>query len=199
MRKGSSNPTVSSLRAGNAQGGLRAPDYELLRGNLQLQSLAAHKILDAHFPASIHDEIVRFFGLTLDDPHAGDKTSELVFRERVLLAYEARCALTGFALNVNERTIGVEAAHIFWPQSGGNDETSNGVAMTTLHRKLFHLGLFAIQPSFKIEVASEVKDGGESRISLSRLAGRSITLPTSKVDWPNQDALAWHRQWVFRG
>jgi putative restriction endonuclease len=61
LRKSNSDPTVSSLREQNARGGLLDGDHEMLCGDLQLQSLTVHKILDAHFPASIHDEVVRFF------------------------------------------------------------------------------------------------------------------------------------------
>lgn len=200
IRKSSSNPTVTSLRNGNAKGGLVEADYQLLSGNLSLQSLAAHKILDAHFPSSIHEELIRFFGLTLDDPHARDKTTNSEFRERVLSAYQNRCALTGFELAFDGRSVGVEAAHIFWPQSGGNDDVSNGVAMTSLHRKLFHLGLFKVRPDdLRIVVSSRVSDQGTSGLSLSGLDGKSIELPRDKAMHPNTSALSWHAKWVFRG
>jgi putative restriction endonuclease len=199
LRLSSNDPTVSSLREQNARGGLLAADYEMLSGNLQLQSLVAHKILDAHFPESIHDEIIRFFELTLDEPHAADRTSNANFRKAVLSAYGNCCALTGFNLEVAGRSVGVEAAHIFWPQSGGNDQVSNGIAMTVLHRKLFHLGLFSIRPDYKVVVSSEAIDRSDTEFSLSAMSGRSLTLPPDKELWPNPTALSWHQRWVFRG
>ena len=198
IRQGNNDPTVNSLRQQNARGGLLKSDYEMLSGNLELQSLVVHKVLDAHFPRSIHDEIIRFFGLTLDEPHAKDKTSDADFREGVLSAYGNRCALTGFNLEVAGRSVGVEAAHIFWPQSGGNDQVSNGIAMTALHRKLFHLGLFSICPNYKVVVSSEAIDSGDSEFSLSAMSGRSLALPSDKELWPNPKALSWHQRWVFR-
>lgn len=199
IRASNSDPTVRSLRQNNAKGGLLAADFDILNGNLQLQSLAIHKILDAHFPESIHDEIVRFFGLTLDNPHAKDKRSDIEFREDVLSAYGKRCALTGFGVSVGNRVIGVEAAHIYWPQSGGNDDASNGIAMTSLHRKLFHLGLFAIKQDFSIVVSPAVADYGDSPLSLSTVSGQKIRLPQNQAFWPDAAALAWHERWVFRG
>lgn len=198
-RGGNNDPTVSSLLRQNAHGGMSEADYEMLQGDLQLQSLTIHKILDAHFPASIHDEIIRFFGLTLDDRHAKDRISDVKFRDGVLAVYDGRCALTGFNLDVGGRAVGVEAAHIFWPQSGGNDDVSNGLAMSVLHRKLFHLGLFSIDLDYKVVVASEVSDSGSSTIALSAMSGKQITLPKDKAFWPNPTALQWHQRWVFRG
>lgn len=199
LRESNSDPTVSSLHNQNARGGLLEADYDMLRDNLQLQSLTVHKILDAHFPASVHDEIIRFFGLTLDDWHANDRTSDVEFRKRVLAAYGNCCALTGFNLDVAGRTVGVEAAHIYWPQSGGNDDVSNGVAMSVLHRKLFHLGLFSIGSDYKVVLAPEVSDHGDSPFSLSAMSGRQINLPKEKALWPKLTALSWHQRWVFRG
>lgn len=199
IRKSSDDPTVSSLRQQNARGGLLEADHEMLRDDLQLQSLAIHKILDAHFPASVHEDIVRFFGLVFDDRHANDRASDTEFRDQVLSAYDNSCAISGFNLDVSGRSVGVEAAHIFWPQSGGNDEPSNGVAMTVLHRKLFHLGLFSINSDYKFIVASEVSDNGNSMLALSALSGKRMTLPKNKSLWPNQTALSWHQRWVFRG
>lgn len=198
-RKSSDDPTVSSLRQQNARGGLLEPDYQMLRGNLQLQSLTIHKILDAHFPASVHEDIVQFFGLVLDDRHANDRTSDTEFRNQVLSAYDNSCAITGFNLDVSGRPVGVEAAHIFWPQSGGNDEPSNGIAMTVLHRKLFHLGLFSIDSDYRFIVAAETSDRGSSKFALSALSGKKMSLPKEKALWPNQTALSWHQRWVFRG
>jgi putative restriction endonuclease len=199
IRKSNNDPTVTSLRQQNARGGLLQPDYEMLLGNLALQSLAMHKILDAHFPRSIHDEIIRFFGLTLDEPHAKDKISDVEFHDGVLSAYGNRCALTGFNLEVAGRSMGIEAAHIFWPQSGGNDQVSNGIAMTVLHRKLFHLGLFTIRPDYKIVISSKAVDRGDSQLSLSSMSGIGLSLPQDKTLWPNPTALLWHQRWVFRG
>ena len=66
IRQSNDDPTVSSLIASEAMGGLTEEDFKLLAGNLDLQSLVAHKILDAHFPQVIHGDLVNFFGLRLN-------------------------------------------------------------------------------------------------------------------------------------
>lgn len=199
LRESNSDPTVSSLRKQKSRGGLLEADYHLLKNDLQLQSLTAHKILDAHFPPSVHEELIRFFGLRLDDRHAHDRTSYDEFRKTVLAAYRNSCAITEFSLDFGGRTVGVEAAHIVWPQSGGNDYASNGIAMSILHRRLFHLGLFTINSDYEVQVSSQVSAKGNSNIALPKLHGVTIRLPTDEAAWPSKKALGWHQRWVFRG
>ena len=78
IRLSNDDPKVSSLRKQNARGGLVEPDYRLLLGNIELQSIAVHKLLDSHFPASIHDEIIRYFNLILNDPHSKDRLQSVI-------------------------------------------------------------------------------------------------------------------------
>jgi len=198
-RKSNNDPTRSSLFHTKARGGLREQDYALLSDNLNLQSIAVHKLLDAHFPASIHDEIIRHFDLVLNDPHSKDDSTEKRFREAVLSAYGNSCALTGFSINLSGTYVGIEATHICWPQVGGNDEVSNGIAMSTLHRKLFHLGLFAVDENFQIRVSNEAVENQKAGMSLQGLHGKRIALPKNSAQWPSQQAIDWHLRWVFRG
>lgn len=199
QRSSNDDPKVSSLRVQNARGGLTEPDHELLLGDLELQSIAVHKLLDAHFPASIHDEVLRFFNLVLSDPHSRDNYTERDFRESVLAAYRNTCALTGYSLRFGDAYVGLEAAHLCWPQVGGNDSVSNGVAMTTLHRKLFHLGMFGINESYEIHVSSQLQENTKKGLNLGELHGRKIQLPRDPANYPSQKNLKWHAKWVFRG
>ncbi len=199
QRASNDDPRVSSLRKQNARGGLVERDYELSLGDLELQSIAVHKLLDSHFPASIHDEILRFFDLVLSEPHSRDLYTEGCFRRSVLDAYGNCCALTGYSLQVGEACLGLEATHICWPQIGGNDSVKNGVAMTTLHRKLFHLGMFAINENYVIEVSNQVREAHSSGLSLKALHEKKISLPREPADYPDVRNLKWHGRWVFRG
>lgn len=199
-RQSNNDPKKSSLLKANATGGLTKQDYDLLLNDIDLQSIAAHKILDRHFPISIHDEIIRHFNLILNDPHSKDLATEREFREAVLSAYGNSCALTGFSLKYQDVYCGIEAAHICWPQAGGNDDVSNGISMSTLHRKLFHLGLFTINDDdYTVYIATEAFENKESEMSLSQLHGKRITLPQNRKYWPSKKALSWHSRSVFRG
>lgn len=199
FRLSNTDPKVSSLRKRNARGGLTDEDYWLLKEDLDAQSSAVHMLLDAHFPASIHEDIIRFFNLKIGDPHFNDKSTECEFRNQVLMAYDFKCAITEFSLSYEGTYPGIEAAHICSPQSGGNDAVGNGVAMSTLYRKLFHLGLFTIDCDYSIVVSSKVKSWGETGDGLISLHGRPISLPMELDKAPNLESLEWHRRWVFRG
>ena len=199
FRPSNNDPKVTSLRKQKARGGLAEEDYSLLMGDLELQSIAVHKLLDSHFPASIHDELIRYFNLKLNDPHSKDVTTERDFRESVLAAYGNACALTGYSLDYCGAYLGLEAAHLCWPQVGGNDEISNGIAMTTLHRKLFHLGLFMVNSNYKVQVSSQIREHEEAKLSLGELQGRQISIPDNPKNHPSAKNLRWHAKWVFRG
>jgi putative restriction endonuclease len=200
FRKSNSDPTKSSLLKANACGGLKDEDYALLNSDAALQSLVVHKIFDSHFPPSIHDEIIRHFDLILCDPHARDESTEMGFRKSVVEAYNNRCALTSFSVSSGGVYVGIEATHICWPQMGGNDKVSNGIAMTTLHRKLFHLGLFKIgSEDYRVHVSQHVRDDSTALLSLTALDGAPLNLPMNEEHWPSKQALKWHARWVFRG
>jgi putative restriction endonuclease len=199
-RQSNNDPTKSSLLKANAVGGLTEQDYALLVDDIDLQSITAHKLLDKHFPASIHDEVIRHFNLKLNDPHSKDLSTEREFREAVLSAYRNSCALTAFSLKYQDIYYGIEAAHICWAQVGGNDDITNGIAMSTLHRKLFHLGLFAINDEdYTVCVSTEALEDKKAGMSLRQLHGKPIALPEDSKYWPSKKALSWHSRWVFRG
>lgn len=196
IRKQASDPTKKSLVANNAHGGLIGPDYDMLRGDLDLQTLCIHKLLDGHFPRSIHEDIIEFFDLRLAGGRGEDRQTESEFRSRIISAYGNSCALTGYSIGYRGTFPGLEAAHICWPQAGGNDDVCNGIAMTTLHRKLFHLGLFTIDSQLRVALSSEISQPCHS--SILRLSGQKISLPVDQRFWPNPSGLEWHRKWVFR-
>jgi putative restriction endonuclease len=200
MRAGKpEEPTRNSLMGQNAHGGLLESDYNALSGNLDLQSRAVHRILNDHFPQSIHEDILDFFSIRLATLRASDTNTAAQFRTGVLDAYGRCCAFTGYAMTYRGESPGLEAAHICWAQSGGNDEISNGIAMTTLMRKLFHLGLLGIDEKFVIRFSDELTDAQAPARSLLSLGGKPLRLPAEKKNWPDSDSLAWHRKWVFRG
>lgn len=198
IRQSNDDPTVTSLISSEAQGGLRNEDFDLLAGSMDLQSLVAHKILDAHFPQVIHGDIVNFFGLRLNTPHRYDYSSYSEFASAVISAYNGRCAISSISISYQGTPAGLDATHICWPQIGGNDVVANGIAMTSLHSRLFHLGLFTINPSYEIQLSSEVQMHDDGR-ALGLVNGRPIYVPPDTASRPSIEALIWHKKSVFRG
>ena len=65
LRAKSINPTAKALREKNSKGGLLPLYHDVFAGSPTLQMDVIHYILDNHFPSSIHEEIINFFGLVV--------------------------------------------------------------------------------------------------------------------------------------
>jgi putative restriction endonuclease len=198
IRQGSSDPTKSSLRNTKSCSGLTSKDFQLLSGNLPLQSVVVHQILEQHFPRSIHEDLIRFFNLRIAGMRSEDMRTEGEFRTNVLTAYGNRCAISDYGIEFLGQLPGLEAAHICWPQAGGNDDVSNGIAMNSLATKLFHLGLFGIDHQFRVVVSDSAREFPSSNF-LAQIRGKSIRVPLEGALKPDPDALKWHLKWVFKG
>jgi putative restriction endonuclease len=198
IRKSSDDPTKSALIEKRARAGFLAVYHDLLRRDKTLQARIIHQILDAHFPPSIHEDIAAYFGLSVGEPETADHVSTQQFRNDILAAYHSRCAVTHFFVNLGSEALGVEPAHICWPQAGGLNAVANGIALSTLHRKLFHLGVFTIDFDYRVVVSPHAS--GELGFSgmLERFHGQKILLPTRVKDLPSKRCLEWHASEVFR-
>ena len=166
-------PPLKELRP--TRGGFPDSVYELLRRHPDLIEDAACRLLETHFPASLHADIRDAAGLPdyaarrrdpATDPWldkaaaAGTLAREAPaaaagagrgaprdprFRDRVLRAYERCCAVCGFDVRVDDQLLGLEAAHIKWHAAGGPDCVPNGVALCTLHHKALDVGALGLE------------------------------------------------------
>jgi putative restriction endonuclease len=196
LRQSNNDPKKSSLLKNGAKGGLIKSDFDLLAKHPELFNQACHRILDHHFPASIHEDLLDFFGIDLGfEPAKPDHLMSHDFRSAVLLEYGFRCAISGFQSSPAVKHAGIESAELVWRNHGGPSTVSNAIAMTTLHRKLFHLGLFTIDDDYTVRLSPDL--GIADSVGLKN--GRSMSLPSSASLFPSLTSLAWHRRWVFRG
>ncbi len=159
----------------------------------------AFRLLDAHFPASIHQDILNTVGLdvTLTETVTRRKRDPS-FRGRILTAYEYACAVCGFDVRLGNQVMGVEAAHIQWHQAGGPDEEPNGLALCSLHHKAFDLGAFTID-SDRVLVVSEQAHGQRGFTEwLLTFHGQPVRPPLREAYSPAADYLEWHERQVFK-
>lgn len=198
LRAKSLNPTAKALRDKNAKGGLLPFYHDALAGSPTLQMDVIHDILDNHFPSSIHEEIINFFGLIVRQGENKPNQSAKLFRQEVLTAYDGACAISNFAVRLHDSLIGVEATHLMWPQAGGLNSVTNAIAMTTLHRKLFHLGVFTLDTNYRVRISTKVSGTSGYQDMLGQFEGKKISLPANSSINPSQESLAWHRDQVFR-
>lgn len=204
-RPAGATPNLGELRKLHVAGGF-APEVDAaLRASPTLRAQLAHQLLDAHFPDTLHGDILSALGLDLNVDEAEATSTRTVarrdprFRERVLRAYEYRCCVCGFDLRIGNVSSGLEAAHIQWFQAKGPDVEANGLALCSLHHKVFDLGAFTILPDTYSLVFSQHAIAGEaSRHMLMGFHGAGIILPQSKHYYPRAEFLTWHEGQVFK-
>jgi len=197
-RVGSSNPTRRTLLESHARGGFPQSLYDVIvQANPELTSRIAQKILDSHFPSTIHEDILAAVGLDLDV--SARRRRDPAFRLHVLQAYEYRCAVCGFDIRVAHASLGLEAAHIRWHQAGGPSTVDNGLALCVLHHKLFDLGTFTIDSDQVVLVSELVHGGDRFREYLLSFHGRRLHAPQRADYYPAAVHVAWHQSQVFKG
>jgi len=144
-RRGSNaEPKKSELLKHGVQGGFPPDIWAALQQDPSLALALAHIILDMNFPPSLHDDLLSATGLDGDMARVAPKHRDPQFRMRVLTAYEHCCAICGFDVRLGSIQLGLDAAHIMWHQAGGPDVLQNGLALCTLHHKLFDRGAFTL-------------------------------------------------------
>lgn len=190
-------PTPGALLASKAKGGFQKDVYNELRQNEDLRARVILNLLKSHFPETLHEDILLSLGLTLptDVPRSNDRDPE--FREKVLSAYEYRCAVCGFNVRIGHVVVALEAAHIKWHQAAGPDIRENGLALCSLHHKLFDRGAFTIDEA-RCALISEKAYGTEGFVEhLGRFHKKPLLKPNRECYRPKCDYTKWHMEQVF--
>jgi len=166
-----------------------------------------HFILDQHFPPSLHDDLLADVGLeagviaALPEIRTGPVrlARDPKFREAVLMAYERACGFCGFDGQVGTSAIGIEAAHIRWHAMGGPDKIANGIALCTLHHKLFDQGAVGLTTDHRIMVSQHfVGRSDVARDLVLSLVDSPLRGPQTGQPSPSPEHLGWHHNQVFR-
>ena len=95
--------------------------------------------------------------------------------------------------------IGLEAAHIKWFQARGPDVVQMGLALCSLHHKIFDLGAFTVLPeNHQIVFSRHLVGGDDTKAKLLAHHGAGLIQPQGRECLPNPKFLAWHRAEVFK-
>jgi putative restriction endonuclease len=198
-RQSSTDAKKSELLAKEATGNFSPEVQTALRADPGIVTEIATRLLEGHFPETIHPDILAAIGLDLGTTIKTAKKRDPRFRQRVLTAYEFRCAVCGFDVRLGTVSIALDAAHIRWHQAGGPDHESNGMALCVLHHKTFDLGAFTVNAEGTLLVSDQAHgtDGfGEALLSRH---GRPVR-PPQRPEWkPAEESLVWHGREVFKG
>lgn len=203
-RPPSATPTLGELRANHVRGGFPPALRAALLRDPQLVATIAQRIVDAHFPESIRPDVLAAVGLPTHLMEATSTPERLrrrdpAFREKVMLAYQYRCGVCGHNLRLGHQPIGLEAAHIKWFQARGPDVVPNGIALCSLHHKVFDLGAFTILPdSYQMVFSQHLNGSDDSAERILAYHGASLILPQSRDYLPQPEFLDWHRKQVFK-
>jgi putative restriction endonuclease len=199
-RKGKSRePGAADLRRKDAYGGFTDAAFAELSKNHELCKRVIQVLLDKSFPATIHDDVRSAAGLPSGEGGEALNKRDAAFREQVLQAYGYRCAVCGYDGQVGHLKVGLEAAHIRWVQANGPSSVVNGIAMCSLHHKLYDMGAFRIHPEdFRILFSRELRGTSDAVEVLLRAHGTRLRLPRSRSEQPDRRYLEWHSSERFR-
>jgi putative restriction endonuclease len=197
-RKGHSSPRKGDLLAPHASAGFTDEVKAALRSDPALAGEIAARLLQRHFPETLHQDILDSVGLTLGTG-AKKRKRDPDFRRRVLMAYECTCAVCGFDVRLGSVSIALDAAQIRWHQFGGPDQESNGLARCVLHHKTFDLSVFTLGKDGGFLVSDEAHGTAGFDELVMRHHGRPVRKP-QRPEWkPAPDFVAWHLREVFKG
>ncbi len=118
------------------------------------------------------------------------------FRAAVLTSYEFHCALSDIAIPEL-----LNASHII-PWNTNTEKRAdprNGIALNALYDRAFDRGFITFDESLRLVVSSRLKEGKLSELqeeNFIRVEGKRLRIPYRFN--PDPDALAYHREEVFR-
>ena len=196
---GTAFPGRKAFMDQNLAGGFPRELHAAVSDNPELIGRIAASVLSAHFPDSMHEDILQAVGLGALCAKSVNRRRDPRFREIVLRAYGYECAICGFKALLDRTVVGIEAAHIKWHQAGGPDDAVNGVALCSLHHKLFDRGMLTISSAHKVQVSERAHGSGLFRHLVLAFDGQEIHPPTRAEYEPRDSYLKWHVKEVFQG
>lgn len=120
------------------------------------------------------------------------------FRRAIVRLYQHRCAFCGIRMLTVDGRTAVDAAHIIPWSLSHEDDPHNGMALCGLCHWSFDQGLLGVTAKYLVSLSAELRSLENMPGHLLTLESRSILGPTEPDLWPWVDALAWHRQNIFR-
>lgn len=194
------NASITDLRKYETSGGFPEEIADQLQNDFGLTFEVIGRLLASHFPVSYHEDILQTVGIELSFG-IPNQPRDPNFRRKILEAYSHRCAICGFNVKLRDRPIALEAAHIKWRMAEGPDKEGNGIALCSLHHKLFDRGAFTLSDQLKIRVSEHVdKTSVGFEEWLKQFDGQEINFPPRKhIYYPNEDYTGWHLKEVFKG
>lgn len=194
----SGDPSRTELIKNKVSGGFTPEVMEEIRKNPVAAYKIAHSLVNNNFTPNLSDDILNEVGIEVELEYVDYRRAkrDRRFRELILKEYSYRCAVCGYDLKVGGKPIGVEAAHVKWHKAGGPDTISNGIALCSLHHKLFDYGAFTLKKEehIYIQVSSRIETSDSAASFLKKHHKQKLSNQTNL----SQTYLNWHNKEVFK-
>ncbi len=195
---------VAPLHEG-VTGQLEASLEEALKARPELLDEVARTLVESHFPGTFAPDVLVAVGLDPDllEGRAGSAGPDQRRRSgawpvAVIAAWDRQCAFCGFDGAAGGAAVGIEAAHVRWFTLGGPDDLDNGLALCSLHHKLFDRGMLGLDEDATVVVSQRFSARTATGRSIYELHGHRLE-PRRGTPLPAQRHVAWHRDQVFQG
>ncbi len=199
IRKSSTDVRGNELLRYEVLGGFTPEVQSVLETDKSLVAEVVNLLLQDNFPETVHEDILTAVDIDLQTGIPSKRKRDPEFRSRILRAYGYKCAVCGFDVRLGDTLVALEASHIKWHQAGGPDTEVNGLALCTMHHKLFDRGVFTLSDSINVVVSEEAHGSRGFQEWLMSFHGRELTLPIRRAYYPDNQYIAWHTREVFQG
>ncbi len=120
------------------------------------------------------------------------------WRQLIIASWDRQCAFCGYDGQLGGTVVGIEAAHVRWFNLGGPDTPDNGLALCSLHHKLFDRGAIGLDQNHRIRVSAAFSARTEAAKKVYDLHEKPLA-PRRGTALPAAEHIAWHDSQVFKG
>jgi putative restriction endonuclease len=205
---------VRPLAAGQVTGRLEPSVEDALLARPSLIRAAARDLVMSNFPGTVAPDVLEAVGLDPGEvlgasdlpvlPGAGTASGpggrrrDPGWRAGVLEAWDRQCAFCGYDGQIGGASAGIEAAHVQWFAFDGPDTPDNGLALCSLHHKLFDLGVLGLDQRLRIQVSTRFSARTQAGRAVYDMHGRVLS-PRPGTVVPVAAHVSWHARQVFKG
>lgn len=201
------NDSLSSLREEPVTGQFVDDIETTLGSDPGLVAQVARNLVEEQFPLTVAPDVLSAVGLDPDlvfrAPGLQQVKQEIrkrgsQWRHQILEAWDRSCAFCGFDGQSGGAPVGIEAAHVRWFNFGGPDDLDNGLALCSLHHKLFDRGVLGLDHGETVMVSSLFSARTEEGKRVYDLHQRELR-PRPGTKLPSAEHVSWHTVEVFKG
>ena len=200
------NDSLSSLREEPVSGQFVDDIEAALEQDPGLVAQVARDLIEEQFPLTIAPDVLSAVGLDPDIVFRASgqppvkqeiRKRSSQWRHQILEAWDRSCAFCGFDGQSAGAPVGIEAAHVRWFNFGGPDDLDNGLALCSLHHKLFDRGVLGLDSGETVLVSRSYSARTDEGRRLYEIHGRRLS-PRPGTQLPAAEHAQWHISEVFK-